>query len=90
MVLYQGQSRTLGNKAVSASDLASADIVLTTYDALARDFHHQPDPFAQRDFNLRRPKKYEVRRCPRPLCWLRDKACAQRQRFWGLVYCSGV
>ena len=66
MVLYQGQSRTLGNKVVTASDLACADVVLTTYDALARDLHHRPDPDVH-DYPLRRPKKYEVQRWPGPL-----------------------
>ena len=45
---------------VSAADLASADIVLTTYDVLRRDIHHEADPGTQTR-TFRRPKAYEVR-----------------------------
>ena len=46
--------------ALSAHDLASADIVLTTYDTLRVDFHRVRDDNT-RSYGLRRPKKYEVR-----------------------------
>ena len=45
--------------ALSAHDLASADIVLTTYDTLRVDFHRVRDDLST-CYSLRRPKKYEV------------------------------
>lgn len=52
-----------GQSVVSAQDLAAADVVLTTYDVLKRDVHHQPDP-DQQGKTFRRRKRYEVRRGP--------------------------
>ncbi len=45
--------------ALSAHDLASADIVLTTYDTLRVDFHRVRDNNST-SYSFRRPKKYEV------------------------------
>ena len=45
---------------LSAHDLASADIVLTTYDTLRVDFHRVRDDNST-SYSFRRPKKYEVR-----------------------------
>lgn len=59
VVTYEGQRRKIGGPAISAASLAAADIVLTTYDVLARDLHHQPD-LEERSYALRRQKKYEV------------------------------
>ncbi|KAL3154030.1 hypothetical protein ABBQ32_013581 [Trebouxia sp. C0010 RCD-2024] len=56
---------------VSAQDLAAADVVLTTYDVLKRDVHHQADP-DQQSKTFRTRKRYEV--IPTPLtrlCWWR-------------------
>lgn len=47
--------------ALSAHDLASADIVLTTYDTLRVDFHRIRDDTST-SYSFRRPKKYEVRK----------------------------
>lgn len=56
-----------GQGVVSAQDLAAADVVLTTYDVLKRDVHHQADPDQQgRTFRTR--KRYEVPLCKRLLC----------------------
>ena len=44
---------------LSPHDLASADIVLTTYDTLQRDFHRVDGN--SNLYNFRRPKRYEVR-----------------------------
>lgn len=59
-MVYEGQSQALNTaSAVSAAHLAAADIVLTTYDVLRRDLHHEPgDAAFQR--TLRVGKKYEV------------------------------
>lgn len=48
-----------GQGVVSAKDLASADVVLTTYDILQRDLHHLSDP-EQAVKTLRTHKRYEV------------------------------
>ena len=56
-MVYEGQSNT--GRLVTAHDLASADIVLTTYDVLRRDLHHAADPEAV-PRTLRNRKKYEV------------------------------
>ncbi|GIL56939.1 hypothetical protein Vafri_12224 [Volvox africanus] len=56
---------------VTASDLAAADVVLTTYDVLKRDVARQPD-LQVPERNLRHGKRYEV--VPTPLtrlCWWR-------------------
>ena len=45
---------------LSPHDLASADIVLTTYDTLQKNFHRVRDENS-RTYSLRRAKKYEVR-----------------------------
>lgn len=55
---YEGQSRD--KRPVSAADLASADVVLTTYTVLARDIYLQPDVGNEREHNLRHAKRYEV------------------------------
>ena len=47
------------HNALSAHDLASADIVLTTYDTLRVDFHRVRDDNST-SYKFRRPKKYEV------------------------------
>ena len=44
---------------LSAVDFAAADIVLTTYETLQKDFYRQLDPNAM-ERSLRYPKKYEV------------------------------
>ena len=57
---YAGQGAAVkGGAPVSALDLAAADIVLTTYDILRRDVHHQPD-LEVPTCGLRRRKKYEA------------------------------
>ena len=48
-----------GQGVISAADLAAADIVLTTYDVLKRDVHHQADPELQGK-TFRTGKRYEV------------------------------
>ncbi len=48
-----------GQGVVSAEDLAAADVVLTTYDVLKRDLHHQADP-DQQGKTFRTRKRYEV------------------------------
>ena len=48
-----------GQGVVSAEDLAAADVVLTTYDVLKRDVHHQADP-NQLGKTFRTRKRYEV------------------------------
>ncbi|KAK9841676.1 hypothetical protein WJX74_009916 [Apatococcus lobatus] len=53
---------------VSAQDLAAADIVLTTYDALRKDVHRQADPRLN-ERSLRRPKRWQV--APTPLTRLK-------------------
>lgn len=55
---------------VSAQDLAAADVVLTTYDVLKRDVHHQADP-DQQSKTFRTRKRYEVSFCKRLLCVIR-------------------
>ena len=57
---YEGQIQGPTKEVVTAQDLASADIVLTTYDVLAKDIWRQPDP-DQAAYSLRREKKYQVR-----------------------------
>lgn len=49
------------NGTLSAVDFASADVVLTTYETLQKDFYRQVDPNAI-ERSLRHPKKYEVSR----------------------------
>ncbi len=84
-----------GQGVVSAQDLAAADVVLTTYDVLKRDVHHQADPdHGGRTFRTR--KRYEVRFCKSPLhvagaveCWHRFRAGPQpNQPTWQLGSCS--
>ena len=48
-----------GQGVVSAEDLAAADVVLTSYDVLKRDLHHQADP-QQHSRTFRTRKRYEV------------------------------
>ena len=60
MRLYEGQSRNAGQEEVTPADLASADIVVTTYNTLARDIYHQPDITQEVVHNLRHKRKYEV------------------------------
>ena len=62
-----------GQGVVSAQDLAAADVVLTTYDVLKRDVHHQADPDSQgKTFRTR--KRYEVCRC----CTLHATGCSSQ------------
>jgi len=49
---------TSKGKTLSARDFAAADIVLTTYETLQKDVHHQSDV---KSYRLRHAKKYEVR-----------------------------
>lgn len=51
-----------GQGVLSAEDLAAADVVLTTYDVLKRDVHHQADP-DQQGKTFRTRKRYEVHWC---------------------------
>lgn len=59
VVVYEGQSRDHEKGVTVAADLASADLVLTTYDVLAHDTHYHPDK-GIRTYVLRGKKKYEV------------------------------
>ena len=58
VVNYEGQGR--GKQFINALELATADIVLTTYTVLAHDIYHQPDVTGAREHNLRHAKRYEV------------------------------
>ena len=51
---------------VGPSDLAAFDVVITSYDALARDVHHAPPPAdsAAASRSLRAPKRYAVLATP--------------------------
>lgn len=51
---------TTARQVVSAADLASADVVLTTYDVLKRDVARQPD-LVPVDRTLRRGKRWGAR-----------------------------
>lgn len=65
VVEYRGQSQSLtGATSVSAAQLAAADVVLTTYDVLRKDLHHESGETAPQR-SLRYGKKYEVSRRPR-------------------------
>lgn len=60
VVAYEGQSRGAGkSRVVTAAELASADIVVTTYDSLAHDIYHVPLSEVH-SYPLRHGKKYEV------------------------------
>ncbi|KAK9844148.1 hypothetical protein WJX81_006007 [Elliptochloris bilobata] len=73
VVVYEGQEAPAGGRsggrraAVAAADLAAADVVLTTYDALRRDVHRGADGGEARA--LRRRKRYQA--LPTPLTRLR-------------------
>ncbi len=54
-----GAAGTGDGRVVTAADLAEADIVLTTYDALRADLAHQPDLDVE-ERSFRRPKRYQV------------------------------
>jgi len=58
--VYEGQSRNASEEEVSPADLAAADVVVTTYNTLAKDIYHQPDITQDVIYNLRHKRKYEV------------------------------
>ena len=62
MLVYEVESiasSSASYNALSPHDLASADIVLTTYDTLQKDFHRIQDENT-RSYSFRNKKKYEV------------------------------
>lgn len=75
VVTYLGQEQPQSNSTVDMvrpRDLADADIVLTTYDALRHDLYRNPERFAGR--SLRYEKRYHV--VPTPLTSI---------KFWRIV-----
>lgn len=63
IVVYEGQAQRRAGKTaavVTATELAAADVVLTTYEVLRRDIHQQPSPGDSGDYRMRNRKKYEV------------------------------
>lgn len=92
MLVYDSVSGTdelnLGTskgKVLSARDFAAADVVLTTYETLQKDVHHQADV---KSYGLRKAKKYEVR--GRQLCKISSLLPASvhsvRQNTWPVIH----
>lgn len=64
VVVYEGQDPNAGvskgpTGIFTAHQLAATDVVLTTYDVLRKDLHHQSDPLEQQR-SFRSIRKYEV------------------------------
>jgi len=66
VLLYEGQSSSRQQGEVTPAQLAAADVVITTYNTLAKDIYHQPDVNGEVVHNLRHKRKYEVHIPSRP------------------------